>query len=130
MLVEFIQYLLALFCDLKFGGIRRGLNAFRHADAKVVEVQISYSESLFSMQIRDDGKGIDQATLLAGEKVGHLGLVGMRERATEMGARFRIWSGTRPGTEIEIQIPGAIAFRTARGHIFSKWARKMGFRLS
>jgi signal transduction histidine kinase len=57
---------------------------------------------------------MDQSTLLAGQKVGHWGLLGMRERATEVGGTFQIWSGPGPGTEIQVKIPGTVAYRTSR----------------
>ncbi|MGO9990885.1 MAG: two-component regulator propeller domain-containing protein, partial [Steroidobacteraceae bacterium] len=34
-------------------------NAFRHAEASRIEVQLSYGEKSFELRVRDDGKGID-----------------------------------------------------------------------
>jgi len=35
----------------------------------------------------------------------------MRERARQTGAKFDIWSGPGTGTEIDLRIPGSIAYR-------------------
>ena len=34
-------------------------NAFRHADAKQIEVEIHYDDRRLRVRVRDDGKGID-----------------------------------------------------------------------
>ena len=38
-------------------------NAFRHAQARQVEVEIRYDNEQFRLRVRDDGKGIDPAVL-------------------------------------------------------------------
>jgi signal transduction histidine kinase len=84
-------------------------NAFTHAGAKHIEAELIYAERVFRMRIRDDGKGIEPALLEEG-RPGHYGLPGMRERARQIGAEFTIWSGAETGTEIEVSIPGSIAY--------------------
>jgi signal transduction histidine kinase len=84
-------------------------NAFRHAQASKVEAEITYSERLLRLRIRDDGKGIDPKLLDAGRD-GHWGLPGMRERAQQMGAQLDIWSEVGAGTEVELSIPGPVAY--------------------
>ena len=59
--------------------------------------------------MRNDGAGIDQQVLESG-KDGHWGLAGMRERAENIGARFKVWSRVNSGTEIELVIPGHVAY--------------------
>ena len=39
------------------------------------------------------------------------GLPGMRKRAAHIGARLRVRSHTGAGTEIELSVPGAVAFK-------------------
>ena len=56
-------------------------NAFRHAQAGRVEVEIRYDDEEFRLRVRDDGKGIDPAVLAAQGIEGHYGLRGMPERA-------------------------------------------------
>jgi len=85
-------------------------NAFRHADAKNVEVEIRYDEKYFRLRVRDDGKGIPSDVLNGDGREGHYGLPGMRERAKLAGGKLTIWTEVDGGTEIELNIPGAIAF--------------------
>jgi ligand-binding sensor domain-containing protein/signal transduction histidine kinase len=85
-------------------------NAFNHAHAHRIEVEITYAERLFRLRIRDDGEGIPPEVLKHGLP-GHYGLNGMRERAEQMGAKFGIWSGAAgAGTEIELTVSGSIAY--------------------
>lgn len=85
-------------------------NAFRHAHATRIELDIRYDEGAFRLRVRDDGEGIDPAVMNSGRRQGHYGLPGMRERTTSIGGQFEIWSELRRGTEIEITIPGKIAY--------------------
>ncbi|HEY0548194.1 MAG TPA: sensor histidine kinase [Verrucomicrobiae bacterium] len=87
------------------------LNARRHAQAKKIEADITYAERLLRLRIRDDGKGIDPKLLDAGRD-GHWGLPGMRERAEQIGARLDIWSELGAGTEVDLSVPGTIAYGT------------------
>jgi signal transduction histidine kinase len=87
-------------------------NAFRHAQANKIEVELEYSTRHLRVLVRDDGAGIDSNVLHSGRD-GHWGLAGMRERAESIGARFRVWSRARAGTEVELSIPSHIAFESA-----------------
>ena len=84
-------------------------NAFSHARAHHIEVEITCGERLFRLRIRDDGQGIAPAILEQG-RPGHYGLPGMRERASQIGAKLNIWSGIKSGTGIELNIPESIAY--------------------
>jgi signal transduction histidine kinase len=84
-------------------------NAFRHALATRIEVQIRYDQRQFWIQILDNGKGIDPAVLTAGRS-GHYGLPGIRERAELAGGKLSVRSRLRAGTEIQLTIPAAIAY--------------------
>src|SRR5216684_2238784 len=86
-------------------------NAFRHAQASKIEADITYGERLLRLRIRDDGKGIDTKLLGAGRDR-HWGLPGMRERAEQIGARLEMWSEAGAGTEVELRIPGSVAYGT------------------
>jgi signal transduction histidine kinase len=85
-------------------------NAFRHANARHIEVELNYEPNELRMRIRDDGSGIDADVLQRGERLGHLGLPGMRERAKKIGAQFDLWTGTGTGTEIEVRIPASAVY--------------------
>ncbi len=86
-------------------------NAFRHADARSVEVQIIFSDAAFRLQVRDDGVGLNTAVVEAGSTPGHWGLKGMSERAQTIGGRLELWSGIGSGTEIALIVPAASAYR-------------------
>ena len=58
--------------------------------------------------VRDNGLGIDRAFLTGRE--GHWGLRGMRERAKGIGARFEVWSELHQGTEVQLAMPGRLAY--------------------
>jgi signal transduction histidine kinase len=85
-------------------------NAFRHSHASKIEVELEYSTRHLRLLVRDDGAGIDEQVLQTG-KDGHWGLTGMRERAESIGARLKVLSRTNAGTEVELLIPGHVAFQ-------------------
>jgi PAS domain S-box-containing protein len=85
-------------------------NAFRHAGARHIEVEIRYDEHLLCLRIRDDGKGIDPKVLEEGGRAGHWGLIGIRERAKRMGAQLHYWSEPGTGTEVQLSVPGSVAY--------------------
>ena len=90
-------------------------NAFRHAQARNIETEITYSQSVLRLRFRDDGKGIDPGVLKHGGRSGHWGMPGMRERAKQMGAQLEVWSQLGAGTEVELSVPGSIAYEAFRG---------------
>jgi signal transduction histidine kinase len=85
-------------------------NAFRHAAAQNVEVEIRYDKRYFRLRIGDDGKGIRDEVLHGEVREGHYGLQGMLERAELMGGKLTIWSKVDCGTEIELTIPASRAY--------------------
>ena len=88
-------------------------NAFRHADAERVEVEIRYDDERFRLRVRDDGKGIDAKVLASQGLDGHYGLRGMPERAEVIGGKLAVWSEVGAGTEIELQLPASIVYATS-----------------
>jgi len=87
-------------------------NAFKHAEAQQIEVEIRYDERQLRLRIRDDGKGIDAKLLNESGRPGHFGLRGMRERAKLLGGKFAVWSELDTGTEVELSIPASRAYET------------------
>jgi signal transduction histidine kinase len=85
-------------------------NAFRHAQAKRIEVEIRYDQRQLRLRVRDDGKGIDAEHLDGGGYAGHYGLCGMRERAKLMGGKLAVWSERDSGTEVELSISASRAY--------------------
>jgi len=90
-------------------------NAFRHAHAHRIEVEIRYIERQLRLRIRDDGRGMDGMAFDRGQRTGHYGLAGMRERAELVGGELAIWSELDSGTEIELTVPGSIAYAKSSG---------------
>ena len=89
-------------------------NAFRHADARRIEVEIRYDERVFRLRVRDDGKGIGPNLLAEGGRAGHFGLRGMRERAKRVEGKLTVWSELGSGTEVELRVPASHAYTRFR----------------
>jgi signal transduction histidine kinase/ligand-binding sensor domain-containing protein len=87
------------------------INALSHSQGHHIEAEIIYDLRQFSLRVRDDGRGIDPKILEDGERPGHWGLQGMRERAQKVGGQLRILSRPETGTELELTIPGATAYQ-------------------
>jgi signal transduction histidine kinase/ligand-binding sensor domain-containing protein len=85
-------------------------NAFRHAEAHQIEVEIHYDGRQLRLRIRDDGKGIEQKVLGGDGRAGHFGLHGMGERANLLGGKLTVWSELDSGTEVELSIPAVHAY--------------------
>ncbi|WP_162245872.1 MULTISPECIES: sensor histidine kinase [unclassified Roseateles] len=85
-------------------------NAFHHADAKRIHIEIRYDPQQLSVRIRDDGRGVDPEVLRAGEKQGHFGLSGMRERAELVGGKLTLRSDVHAGTDVEFTAPASRAY--------------------
>jgi len=102
-------------------------NAFQHAHAHRIEAEIRYDHRRLRLRIRDDGRGIDPSILQEGARVGHWGLIGIRERAKRIGARLDFWSVAGAGTEVELTVPASVAYATSRfGSGFRPWRGKRG----
>lgn len=71
-------------------------NAVRHADAGAVDVTLRAVDGGIELRVRDDGRGIDDATEGAG-------MAGMRERALLVGAQLAVDSAA--GTDIRLRVP-------------------------
>jgi signal transduction histidine kinase/ligand-binding sensor domain-containing protein len=103
-------------------------NAFNHAQASQIEVEIRYDDRHFRLRVRDDGKGIDPKVLGGNGRAGHFGLHGMRERAKLMGGNLAVWSELDSGTEVELSVPASSAYSSSSGGrttgIFRKLAGK------
>ena len=99
-------------------------NAFRHAQARRIEVDIRYDERQLRVRVRDDGKGIDPKFLGEEKRAGHWGLNGMRERAEAVGGNLAVWSDVKSGTEVELTIPASIAYAKSGARRQPWWSGK------
>ena len=85
-------------------------NAFRHAQARRIEVEFRYGQREFRLLVRDDGRGIEQRLLERTGRAGHYGLPGMQERARLISGEFEVWSEPDSGTKIELKVPASVAY--------------------
>ena len=99
-------------------------NAFQHARATKIEVEVTYDHSMIHMRVRDDGGGIQQETLMSG-RPRHWGLRGIRERADAIGANLVIWSSPGAGTEIDLKIPAEVAYQKSTRKFGLYWMKKL-----
>ncbi|HEV2862262.1 MAG TPA: two-component regulator propeller domain-containing protein [Pyrinomonadaceae bacterium] len=79
-------------------------NAVRHARARTVSVNLSFDATSVRLSVKDDGRGFD-AGAQANGRGGHFGIVGMRERAAEMGGSVRVESAPGEGCEVTVSVP-------------------------
>jgi ligand-binding sensor domain-containing protein/signal transduction histidine kinase len=98
------------------------LNAFKHAHANRIEIEVEYATRQLRVLVRDDGRGIDPQMLYSGRE-GHWGLVGIRERSKRIGAHLRLRSRIGAGTEVDLTVPGSIAFEKSPSDSISQWFR-------
>src|SRR5258708_663369 len=96
------------------------VNAFLHAKANTIEVEVEYASRYLRIMVRDDGCGIDPQILDAGRQ-GHWGLPGMRERSEGIGASLRLRSRIGAGTEVDLTAPCTIAFENQSLSAVSQW---------
>lgn len=99
-------------------------NAFCHAHARRIEVEIRYGRREFRVQVRDNGKGIKPELLQTGRD-GHYGLIGMRERTRLAGGRLVFWSELDSGTELELTVPATLAYAKDSGSRAATLAEKI-----
>jgi two-component sensor histidine kinase len=77
-------------------------NAIKHAEAQRILVDLNFDTAVVRLSIRDDGRGFDVGTE---QTDGHFGLIGMRERAEQIGGKLSINSEKGAGTEVIIEVP-------------------------
>lgn len=85
-------------------------NAFRHARAQNIQVEITYHSEGLRLLVMDDGRGIARNILNKGGRKGHFGLSGMRERAKLIGGKLKLQSEKDSGTRLELSIPAVHAY--------------------
>lgn len=83
------------------------VNAVRHGVPANVNLRLEFEESIFGMEIRDDGRGFDGVPADGGS--GHFGMTGMRERAASIGGDLTVASSLGQGTTVRLTVPGTAA---------------------
>jgi signal transduction histidine kinase len=76
-------------------------NAVKHARANRIEVALNFDTRSVRLSIRDDGRGFDPSQQIAD---GHFGLIGMRERAEQIGGVMSVHSAIESGTQIAVDV--------------------------
>jgi two-component system sensor histidine kinase UhpB len=79
-------------------------NALKHAQAKSIEVSLTLLENELQLLIKDDGIGMNMASV---DQSQHFGLLGIRERVQGFHGSFSLLSEPNRGTAIHINIPRA-----------------------
>jgi signal transduction histidine kinase len=79
-------------------------NAFKHARATRVDVELKPSGSQLLLRVCDDGAGFDPAH--SGNR--GFGLLGMRERISQLRGSVEIISAPGKGTEVRAMVPSAV----------------------
>ncbi len=80
-------------------------NAVRHANPSRVRIEARYRTGSVELQIQDDGIGFDPSAAVAQHEPGGLGLIGMRQRAQDLGGHVSIHSAGGSGTQIVALLP-------------------------
>ncbi len=89
-------------------------NSVKHAGAKVIEVVLQSTPEQLQLSVKDDGAGFSREN--GNVRPGHYGLIGMKERAAQIGAELSLASEPGRGTTVSVVLPTkAGAFLVAAG---------------
>jgi signal transduction histidine kinase len=95
-------------------------NAYQHAKARRIEIEVTFGNADLTIRVRDDGIGVAPQILARGQRPGHWGLPGMRERSESFGGHLHVWSEENAGTEVELRIPAHVAYAQPLVSLFSR----------
>jgi signal transduction histidine kinase len=76
-------------------------NAVKHGGARLIRVELRYTQASVGLTVTDDGKGFDAAQP---SRTGHFGVQDMRERAQSMGSDLKIISEPQSGTSVSVEV--------------------------
>ncbi len=80
-------------------------NVVRHAEATTVDVRFSLNETEACLEIQDNGRGFEvPRRWVEMVRQGHLGLVGVHERAEAMGGTVKVISAVGQGTTVRVTV--------------------------
>jgi signal transduction histidine kinase len=77
-------------------------NVARHSGATEVRVRLRADADSSTLEVEDNGKGIEKEKTLSSKS---LGLLGMRERAQMLGGRITVTGTSGKGTTVTVDIP-------------------------
>lgn len=78
-------------------------NAVKHSGAKVIEVALESTAESLRLSVKDDGAGFSREN--GNVRPGHYGLIGMKERAAQIGAELKLASEPGRGTTVSVLLP-------------------------
>jgi signal transduction histidine kinase len=78
-------------------------NVVRHAAANAIHLSLSFGPRRFSVAVVDNGRGFTVESDFR-SYAGHWGLLGMQERAEEIGASLRVQSVPQRGTTVTLEL--------------------------
>ena len=81
-------------------------NAIKYADAEEIRIELTYEALYCRLRIQDNGRGFGIGSTLAS---GRFGLLGISERADNIGAQLTIESQSEQGTEIVVTVDRELA---------------------
>jgi two-component system sensor histidine kinase UhpB len=81
-------------------------NIAKHAHATAIEATLFANASMVTLEIRDDGRGVDPSQL---DKTGSFGVFGMLERVRNLGGWLEIESPHGQGTTLMASLPLRVA---------------------
>jgi signal transduction histidine kinase len=93
-------------------------NVIKHAEARTVLIRLSFEARLVRLSVSDDGRGFAVASDFESYG-GHWGLLGMRERTSQIGGRLSLRSNPGRGTEVELLAPYAVRDRSPHSGLAS-----------
>ena len=87
--------------------LQEGLtNVARHAQAKEVRVSLRTDAEHFTLEVEDDGRGIQAAALHDSKS---LGLLGMKERALALQGDLAVTPNQPRGTRVTLRLPRVVS---------------------
>lgn len=81
-------------------------NSVKHSGARTIEVALESTPETLRLTVHDDGSGLGDGPAL---RPGHYGIIGMKERATQIGAELVLSSESGNGTTVSVLLPAAAA---------------------
>jgi signal transduction histidine kinase len=82
-------------------------NVIKHAEARTVWVNLSFDARRIRLSVIDDGRGFAVASDFQ-TYGGHWGLLGMRERASQVRGKLSLQSSPGQGTKVVLLVPHAL----------------------
>jgi signal transduction histidine kinase/ligand-binding sensor domain-containing protein len=80
-------------------------NVWNHANASSIDVSLHYGWRSLVIRVGDNGRGIPEAVDKGGLPSGRWGILGMKERARQLGGTLTVRQGVKGGALAELRVP-------------------------